>query len=74
MVGLMGAAFVWSAVAFAAYSAPVAVFLVLLALPVAANGLSRIAGGKAWDVSVTIVARVHVLVGVLLAISLLIRL
>jgi 1,4-dihydroxy-2-naphthoate polyprenyltransferase len=74
LMAILAAAFVWPVVAFAAYSAPAAVFLVLLALPVAVKGLSRIASGKVWDASVTIVARLHVLVGVLLALSLFLRL
>jgi len=68
---LIASAFLWSVPAFLFFSAPIAVFLVWLALPVAVKGCSELVKGKTWDSSVTVVARIHVLVGLLLAISLL---
>jgi len=47
------------------------VFLVLLGLPVAWSGLSKIMRGSVWDTSVTLVARLHIVVGLLLTVSLL---
>lgn len=74
LLGLIAATFAWSIFALTALSAPVAVLLLWLALPVAAKGCSDLLKGKAWDKSVTIVARIHVLVGLLLAVSLLVSL
>ena len=68
---LIASAFLWSAPACAFFSAPPSVFLVWVASPLAAKGCSDLLKGGAWDSSVTIVARVHVLVGLLLAASLL---
>ena len=74
MLCLIGAAFLWSVPAFFISSAPIWVFLVWLAFPVAVKGCSELMKGQAWEKSVTVVARVHVLVGLLLAISLLLAL
>jgi 1,4-dihydroxy-2-naphthoate polyprenyltransferase len=74
MLGLIGAAFLWSLPAYFLLSAPVWVFLVWLAFPVAVKGCSRIVRGNAWEASVPLVARIHVLVGLLLAVSLLLSL
>ena len=74
LLGLIAATFVWSIVALVFLSAPVAVLLLWLALPVAGKGCSDLLKGKAWDKSVTIIARIHVLVGLLLAVSLLLSL
>jgi 1,4-dihydroxy-2-naphthoate polyprenyltransferase len=71
---LVAATFLWSAPAFIVFSAPVSVFLLWLAFPVAVKGCWELMKGKAWDASVTIIARIHVLVGLLLAVSLLLRL
>jgi 1,4-dihydroxy-2-naphthoate polyprenyltransferase len=71
---LIAAAFLWSVPAFLVFSAPVSVFLVWLAFPVAARGCMELMDGKAWEKSVTVVARIHVLVGLLLALSLLLNL
>ncbi|HUH99548.1 MAG TPA: UbiA family prenyltransferase [Nitrososphaerales archaeon] len=66
---LIAAAFLWSLPAYLVFSAPSYIFLTWLALPVAAKGCSDLARGKVWDESVTIIARVHILLGLLLAIS-----
>jgi 1,4-dihydroxy-2-naphthoate octaprenyltransferase len=71
---LIAAAFLWSLPAFFIFAAPLPVFLLWLALPLAAKGCSEIMKGKAWERSVTIIARIHVLVGLLLTASLLLRL
>jgi len=71
---LIGAAFLWSVPAFLVFASPVSVFLVWLAFPVAARGCVELMGGKAWEKSVTVVARIHALVGLLLALSLLLNL
>ena len=71
---LIGAAFLWSAPAFLVFSAPISVFLVWLAFPVALRGWMELIDGKAWEKSVTVVARIHVLVGLLLALSLMLNL
>ncbi len=71
LLGLIASAFLWSVPAFLIYSAPTSVFLLWLALPVAVKGCAELMEGKAWDNSVTVVARIHVLVGLLLAVSLL---
>jgi 1,4-dihydroxy-2-naphthoate polyprenyltransferase len=74
MLCLIGAAFLWSVPAFFISSAPIWVFLIWLAFPVAVRACSELMKGKAWEKSVTVVARVHVLVGLLLAVSLLLAL
>lgn len=68
---LVAAAFVWTVPAYLFFSAPGSVFLVWLALPVAAKGCADLMRGGAWEKSVTLIARIHVLVGFLLAVSLL---
>jgi len=68
---LVASAFLWSVPAYLVLSAPVPVFLLWLALPFAVKGCSELVKGRAWERSVTIVARIHVLVGLLLAVSLL---
>jgi 1,4-dihydroxy-2-naphthoate octaprenyltransferase len=74
LLGLIGAAFLWSAPAFLLFSAPISVFLVWLAFPVALRAWMELSDGKAWEKSVTVVARIHVLVGLLLALSLMLNL
>jgi 1,4-dihydroxy-2-naphthoate octaprenyltransferase len=74
LFSLVGAAFLWSVPAYLFFSAPVSVFLVWLALPAAVKGCADLAKGKSWAESVTIVARVHILVGLLLTVSLLVAL
>jgi len=71
LLSLMMLAFLWSFPAFVS-SAPVWVFLVWLGLPLALKGYSDIVREGAWDASVPKVARIHVVVGLLLAASLLI--
>jgi 1,4-dihydroxy-2-naphthoate octaprenyltransferase len=71
---LVAAAFLWSVPAYLLYSAPISVFLLWLALPVAVKACSELMQGKAWEKSVTVIARLHVLVGLLLTVSLLLRL
>ncbi len=73
LLSLIGAAFIWSVPAFI-FSAPVSVFLIWLAFPLAVKGCWELMKGKAWNSSVTVVARIHVLVGLLLAVSLLLAL
>ena len=68
---LVASVFLWSLPAYFVFSAPTSVFLLWLALPVAAKGCSDLMKGDAWDKSVTVIARIHVLVGLLLAVSLL---
>lgn len=70
---LVASAFLWSVPAFLFFSAPISVFLLWLAFPVAVKSCSQLLKGKAWDTSVTAVARIHVLVGLLLTVSLLLR-
>jgi len=67
---LVAAAFIWSVPAFIVFSAPASVFLLWLAFPVAVKGCSDLMKGKAWETSVAVIARIHVLVGLLLAVSL----
>lgn len=71
---LVASVFLWSVPAYLVFSAPYSVFLLWLALPVAAKGCSDLMKGNAWAKSVTVVARIHVLVGLLLAASLLVSL
>lgn len=68
---LVAATFLWSIPAYLFFSAPASVFLVWLALPVAAKGCADLMRGSSWEKSVTVIARIHVLVGLLLAVSLL---
>ena len=68
---LVASAFVWSVPAFLIFSAPTSVFLIWLAFPVAVKGCAELMKGRAWERSVTVIARIHVLVGLLLAVSLL---
>jgi 1,4-dihydroxy-2-naphthoate polyprenyltransferase len=68
---LVASAFLWSAPAYFVFSAPISVFLLWIAFPVAAKGCSDLMKGKSWDAAVTVIARIHVLVGLLLAVSLL---
>jgi 1,4-dihydroxy-2-naphthoate polyprenyltransferase len=74
MLCLVASAFLWSIPAFFLFSAPTSVFLIWLALPVAVKGCSDLLRGGAWDTSVTVIARIHVLVGLLLAVSLILTL
>ncbi len=69
---LIASAFLWSVPSFV-LGAPISVLLVWVALPVAVKGGSDLMKGKSWERSVPIVARVHVLVGLLLAVSLIVR-
>lgn len=64
------AALLWS---FPAYllSGYLSVFLVWLALPVAVSTYRRLASGDSWPRSVPLTARMHVVVGLLLAVSVL---
>lgn len=70
LLGLFLAAILWS---FPAYflSGSISVFLVWLALPVAVSTYRRLASGASWPVSVPLTARMHVVVGLLLAVSVL---
>src|SRR6267143_3401966 len=68
---LIASAFLWSVPAFLVLSAPISVFLIWLALPVAVKGCSDLVKAKSWDASVTVIARTHTLVGLLLTVSLL---
>ena len=70
---LIASAFLWSVPGFL-LGAPISVFLVWVAAPVAVKGGSDLIKGNAWDRSVPLVARVHVLVGLLLALSLVLKL
>jgi 1,4-dihydroxy-2-naphthoate polyprenyltransferase len=70
---LVSAAFLWTLPAFFLFSAPTSVFLLWLALPLAIKGCSDLMKGRAWETSVTVIARIHVLVGLILAVSLLLR-
>ena len=74
MLCLIGAAFLWSFPAYLLFSAPVSVFVVWLAFPVAVEGCWKLVRGDGWESAVTVVARIHVLVGLLLAASLLLNL
>ena len=56
--------------AFLLYGSPF-VFLIWLALPLAIRSYAKLASGTAWPASVPIIARLHVVVGVLLAVSVL---
>jgi 1,4-dihydroxy-2-naphthoate octaprenyltransferase len=73
LLSLVSSAFLWSVPAYLFLSAPAAVLLLWLALPAALKGCSDLMKGQAWERSVTIIARVHVLVGLLLGVSLLVR-
>lgn len=70
LLGLMVAAFAWSVPAFLISGSPY-VFLVLLGLPLAVTTYGRLKSGNAWPVSVPLVARLHVVVGLLVALSVL---
>ena len=70
---LIASAFLWSVPAFFIFSAPISVFLLWLAFPLAVKGCSELMKGKAWETSVTVIARIHVLVGLLLTVSLILR-
>jgi 1,4-dihydroxy-2-naphthoate polyprenyltransferase len=71
---LIASAFLWSIPAFFIFSAPISVFLLWLAFPMALRSISKLRKGKAWETSVTLVARIHVVLGLLLTVSLLVRL
>jgi 1,4-dihydroxy-2-naphthoate octaprenyltransferase len=68
---LVASALLWSVPAYLVLSAPISVFLLWLALPVALKGCADLVKAKSWDASVTVIARVHILVGLLLTVSLL---
>jgi 1,4-dihydroxy-2-naphthoate polyprenyltransferase len=70
---MVASAFLWTLPAFFVFSAPTSIFLLWLALPVAVKGCSDLMKGKAWETSVTVIARIHVLVGLILTVSLLLR-
>jgi len=68
LLGLMVAAFAWSVPALLVYGSP-SVFLIWLAVPLAYSDYTKIRKGKVWATSVALVARLHIVVGVLLALS-----
>jgi 1,4-dihydroxy-2-naphthoate polyprenyltransferase len=72
LLGLILAALAWSVPAFLLYGSP-SVFLVWLALPLVLRGYSKLRAGRSWPVSVPLVARLHVVVGLLLTVSVLLR-
>jgi len=74
LLSLVVSAFLWSLPAFFVFASPIAVFLIWLAFPVALKGCSELMKGKKWEKSVTVIARIHVLVGLILAASLLLPL
>jgi 1,4-dihydroxy-2-naphthoate octaprenyltransferase len=63
--------FLWSFPAFFLFSVSVSVFLLWLALPVALWSYSHLKSGSGWAGSVAVVARLHILVGALLTLSIL---
>lgn len=67
-------AFVWSFPAFLFFSAPASVFLVWLAFPVALRSQSYAVGERGRNRSVSAMARLHLLIGALLVVSLLLPL
>lgn len=73
LLGLILAAFLWSLPTAVAYSRP-SVLIVWLALPVAVRTYRTLASGRAWPRSVPMVARLHILVGLLLSVSILLML
>lgn len=71
LISLIASALLWSFPAYTLFSAPPFVFLIWLVSPLAAKGCADLLAGRAWDSSVTVVARLHVVLGLLLAVSLL---
>lgn len=73
LLGLMVAVSAWSVLALLAFDWPSAL-LVWIASPVAARTYSQLKAGNSWPRAVPLVARLHIFVGLLLTVSVLVRL
>jgi 1,4-dihydroxy-2-naphthoate octaprenyltransferase len=63
--------FLWTIPAFLLFSASPSIFLVWVAFPLALRSYLQITKRKAWPESVAIISRLHMLIGALLALSIL---
>lgn len=70
LFGIVGVAFAWSFPAFAVVGSA-SVFAIWLAFPVAVRSLARLRRSDDWRDAVAVVARLHLLMGVLIALSVL---
>lgn len=68
---LVSLAEAWSIPAFLLFSAPASVFLLWLALPVVLQSFAKLKADASWRDSVTVTARLHLIIGALLVVSVL---
>lgn len=73
LFALIALAFIWPFPAILLYSTPASVFLLWLASPLALRICSRLKRDGKWDESVKTVGMLHLLIGVLLALSIAIQ-
>jgi 1,4-dihydroxy-2-naphthoate polyprenyltransferase len=72
LLGLFVATYAWAVPMSIVFASP-SVYLVWLSIPVAYKSYSRISKGEVWPISVAIVARLHIMVGALVALSIVLR-
>ena len=73
LFSLIMSAFIWSIPAFLLFPPSASIFLVWLAFPLALKSYSYLAKDPTWHKSVPMIARLHMVFGALLAISILLR-
>lgn len=73
LFALITSALTWSLPTFLLFSPSVSIFLVWLALPLALKSCSYLAKDRTWHKSVPMIARLHMVIGALLTISILLR-
>ncbi|MDA4116725.1 MAG: prenyltransferase [Thaumarchaeota archaeon] len=73
LLGLMLSALVWSIPAYFLYSIYASVFLVWFALPLVVRSYSHLMNGREWTTSVPRIAMIHIIIGLLLTLSIILR-
>jgi 1,4-dihydroxy-2-naphthoate polyprenyltransferase len=71
LLALVLLSFLWTIPAFLLFSTSPSIFLVWIAFPLALRSYFQITKRKAWPESVAIISRLHMLIGALLALSIL---
>ncbi len=74
LLALITSCFLWSVFAYAMFPVSRSVFLVWLVFPVAVRSYLLLASDRIWPMSVVVVSRLHILFGIVLAVSILLRL
>ena len=73
LLGLMASAFIWTMPAYLLFPISPSVFLVWLALPLVVLTYSHLTSGREWPTSVPRVARIHIVFGLLLTVSIMLH-